>query len=229
MKAMILAAGRGQRMRPLTDTLPKPLLEVGGKALIVYHLEALAAAGFDEVVINHAWLGAQIENALGDGERFGLRIRYSAEAQALETAGGIRHALPWLGKEAFVLVNGDVFCAPDWIQHLLALPPPDGERCLAHILLVANPAHHPQGDFYQSDDGRLLTAAAATAHARTYAGIGLYHPALFAELEDGVPAALAPLLRTAIAEQKLAASFYRGAWHDVGTVERLAAVRALFA
>ncbi|MEY2632441.1 MAG: hypothetical protein RIR00_1095 [Pseudomonadota bacterium] len=216
MKAMILAAGRGERMRPLTDHRPKPLLPVGGKPLIVWHLEKLAAAGFREVVINHAHLGALIEAELGDGARWGLALHYSPEPPgALETAGGIARALPLLGDAPFLVLNGDVFC--DWSpaaawQHAL------GDD-LAQLLLVSNPAHHPEGDF-PLQAGRITTDPAAPR--LTYAGIGLYHPALFAGLSPDQPARLAPLLRQAAAAGRLAGEHFRGRWVDVGTPERLA-------
>lgn len=223
MKAMILAAGRGERMRPLTNTTPKPLLTAGGQRLIEYHLATLRAAGIQEVIINHAWLGEQIETALGDGSRYGLRIHYSPEPHgALETAGGIRHALPQLGDEPFWLVNGDVYCPPDWAQQLARAPLPDGTHTLAHILLAANPPHHPQGDFGLTEGRATLREDAPRAY--TYTGIGCYHPALFADLPDNAPAPLAPLLFAAIHQNQLAASVYTGDWRDIGTPARLAAL-----
>ncbi|MBQ5459016.1 MAG: nucleotidyltransferase family protein [Rhodocyclaceae bacterium] len=224
MKAMILAAGRGERMRPLTDATPKPLLVAGGQRLIEYHLATLRTAGVREVIINHAWLGEQIEAALGDGSRYGLTIRYSPEPHgALETAGGIRHALPLLGDAPFWLVNGDVYCPPDWTHELARAPVPDGKQTLAHILLATNPPHHPQGDFGICAEGRA-TPREASERAYTYTGLGCYHPALFAHLADNQPAPLAPLLFEAIAHNQLAASLYTGDWRDIGTPERLAAL-----
>lgn len=217
MNAMILAAGRGERMRPLTDSLPKPLLEVGGKALIVWHLERLARAGFDTVVINHAHLGHMIEAALGDGARFGLRIRYSAEQPALEAAGGIALALPLLGEAPFALVNADVFCDYDFGLLARKLDAPASPSTLAHLVLVANPVQHPQGDFYLRD-GMLDPESGVRL---TYSGIGVYRPALFASVRRGEKAALAPLLRAAIAQGRVRGEHYRGRWEDVGTPQRL--------
>ena len=212
MFVMILAAGRGERMRPLTDTTPKPLLAVGGRPLIEWHLQALAEAGFRDVVINHAWLGAQIEQRLGNGERFGLRIRYSPEpAGALETAGGIVNALPLLGDGPFAVINGDI-----WTDYPLAQLPRSLGEDLAHLVLVDNPPHHPQGDF-ALQGWRVV----ADAEARlTFSGIGVYAPQLFAGLEPGVRP-LAPLLRTAMAERRVGGEHYRGRWFDIGTPERL--------
>jgi MurNAc alpha-1-phosphate uridylyltransferase len=216
MKAMILAAGRGERMRPLTDHTPKPLLRVGGKPLISWHLEALARAGFREVVINHAHLGDQIERALGDGAQFGLSICYSAEAEALETAGGIANALPLLGDAPFLVVNGDVCCDFDFAR--IAAHPMNG--VVAHLVLVDNPPQHPQGDFVlQADkvvdvDGPRLT----------FSGIGIYRPELFADVPRGSKAKLAPLLRKEIAAARVSGEHLRGQWVDVGTPERLQAL-----
>ncbi len=209
---MILAAGRGERMRPLTDRLPKPLLEAGGKPLIVWHIEKLAAAGFYDLVINHAHLGGQIEAALGNGRQFGVSIRYSPEEEALETAGGIAHALPLLGEQPFLVVNGDVFCEIDYAG-IKALEDDD----LAWLLLVDNPAHNPQGDF-ALERGRVIGQGPAMY---TFSGIGVYHPALFAGVPVGSKAKLAPLLRTAMASGKVGGELYRGRWMDIGTPERL--------
>lgn len=212
MKAMILAAGRGERMRPLTDHTPKPLLEVGGKALIEYHLTALQQAGIEEVIINHAWLGKQIEGRLGTGERYGLRIQYSPEAPvALETAGGIIQALSRLGPDPFIVINGDIWCD----YPLQQLPKqPDG---LAHLVMVNNPPHNPQGDFCLADDGRLQVEG---QNKLTYSGIGVYHPRLFSGLEPG-KRPLAPLLKNAMAEGLVSGEHYQGHWLDIGTPERL--------
>lgn len=227
MHAMILAAGRGERMRPLTDTLPKPLLPAGGAPLIVWHLRRLRAAGICDVVINHAWLGQRIVDALGDGKQWGLRIRYSAEgSQALETAGGIARALPLLGDEPFLLLNGDVWCdwAPESAQAMAAGL--DGASSQAWLLLVDNPRHHPQGDFVLDAANRLSPRLADTTRSQpaalTYAGIGVFHPALFNGLSGQEPAPLAPLLRQAMQHQGILGSHYSGAWTDVGTPERLA-------
>ncbi|MFZ2266840.1 MAG: nucleotidyltransferase family protein [Azonexus sp.] len=214
MKAFILAAGRGERMRPLTDHTPKPLLEAGGKPLIVWHLERLAAAGFRDIVINHAHLGAQIEEALGDGSRWGLHIEYSAEPPgALETAGGIATALPLLGNEAFLVVNGDVYCEWDFKQARQLT-----SRC-AHLVMVANPAHHSGGDF--SLDGERVVYAQG-AQTFTYAGIGVFSPAFFAGVKPGTVMKLRPLLDAAIAAGTLSGERYDGRWVDVGTPQRLA-------
>ena len=216
MKAMILAAGRGERMRPLTDTTPKPLLPAGGKPLIVWHLERLAAAGFRDIVINHAHLGEKIEAALGDGQRFGLSIRYSPEPPgALETAGGIAKALPLLGDAPFLVVNGDVWC--DWdFRRALTLT----DR-LAHLVFVDNPPHHPGGDFFL-DGERVRTAADARGPTLTYAGSGVFSPAFFAGVPEGAVMKLRPLLDAAIARGTLTGEHHGGHWVDVGTPERLA-------
>lgn len=214
MKAFILAAGRGERMRPLTDHTPKPLLEAGGKPLIVWHLERLAAAGFREIVINHAHLGAQLENTLGDGARWGLHIRYSPEPPgALETAGGIAKALPLLGDETFLVVNGDVYCDWDFKQ----APRLSGKT--AHLVMVANPAHHSGGDF--SLDGERVVYA-NDQQTLTYAGIGVFSPSFFAGIKAGAVMKLRPLLDAAIRLGTLSGERYDGRWVDVGTPERLA-------
>lgn len=221
MKAMILAAGRGERMRPLTDHTPKPLLKVGGKPLIVWHLERLAKAGFKDIVINHAHLGQQIEDALGNGCEWGLSIQYSPEKVALETAGGIANALHLLTEnstknEPFLVVNGDTFTEVDFAQlHL------DAGK-LAHLVLVDNPPQHPNGDFaidyFDQYHGMLKNAG---AEMLTFSGVGVYHPDLFAEVEIGQPAKLAPLLRKAIDSHAASAQYYQGLWHDIGTPQRL--------
>jgi N-acetyl-alpha-D-muramate 1-phosphate uridylyltransferase len=225
MRTMILAAGRGERMRPLTDTCPKPLLTVGGLPLIGWHLRRLAAAGFRDVVINHAWLGHRIEQTLGDGRDWGLSIRYSPEPEALETAGGIAQALPLLGDDPFLVVNGDIWC--DWDPgrartigaRLEAL-----DR-LACCVLVDNPPHHPAGDFVL-DGGRLHAGADGRAPRLTFSGIGVYRPALFAGVVRGTRAALAPLLRQAAAGHRADAERHAGRWIDVGTPQRLAELDA---
>jgi len=215
MKAMILAAGRGERMRPLTDFTPKPLLKVGAKPLIVWHLERLAQAGFKEVVINHAHLGGQIEQALGNGSLWSMHIQYSPEQQALETAGGIANALPLLGEQPFLVVNGDIYTEIDFapLANLAHSLSPN----LAHLLMVDNPPQHPQGDF-AIVDGRLSESGATKL---TFSGVGVYHPSLFASVGRGQAAKLAPLLREAMAKQLATASYYDGVWHDIGTPERL--------
>jgi len=211
---MILAAGRGKRMRPLTDVTPKPLLEVGGRPLLVHHIEALAAAGFHDIVINVAWLGRRIVDDIGDGERFGVRIRYSDEGETgLETGGGIFRALPLLGDGPFVVVNGDV-----WTDYPFERLPGrlDG---LAHLVLVDNPAHNPGGDFGLSGS-RVINEA---PRRLTFSGIGVYRAGLFAGASDGV-FPLAPLLRDAARRGAASGEHYRGAWDDVGTPERLEAL-----
>ena len=220
MKAMILAAGRGERLRPLTDSTPKPLLMAGGKALIAWHLQGLAAAGWREVVINHAHLGERIEAALGDGRDFGLRINYSPEPiGALETAGGIASALPLLGEEAFLVVNGDVWCDWDFAQARRIAGALDHRR--AHLLLVGNPAHHPGGDFVL--DGEIVRAATGkNGDALTYAGIGVFWPEFFATVAPGVKMKLRPVLDAAIADGMVTGERHAGRWVDVGTIERLA-------
>lgn len=222
MKAMILAAGRGQRMRPLTDHTPKPLLPVNGKPLMVYHLEKLAALGVQDVVVNYAHLGEQFPATLGDGSRWGLRLHYSPEPTGgLETAGGIIQALPMLGEEPFWVINGDIWTDFDFAE----LPQELGQGDLAQLLVTDNPAHHPQGDFVLAD-GRL--SMAETGQRFTYTGVGLYHPQFFADYQPAANAAdalvlpLKPLLLKALAEQKLAGTYWAGAWTDVGTPARLA-------
>jgi len=214
MKAFILAAGRGERMRPLTDHTPKPLLMAGGKPLIVWHLERLAAAGFRDIVINHAHLGERIEAALGDGSRWGLQIRYSPEPPgALETAGGIANALPLLGSEAFLVVNGDVYCAFDFGRFSRST------AGMAHLVMVENPAHHSGGDF--SLDGERVVYANAE-QTLTYAGIGVFSPSFFAGVQPGTVMKLRPLLDAAIAAGTLTGERFAGRWVDVGTPQRLA-------
>jgi len=223
-KAMILAAGRGQRMAPLTDNCPKPLLPLAGKPLIEYHIDKLAAAGFTELVINHAWLGHMIEAALGDGERFGVAIRYSAEAQALETAGGMLNALPLLadadGQESpFLLINGDVWTDWDYQQALALLQQGmPGDDCDALLWLVDNPSHNPGGDF-ELRDGRVLPEAGQ--HGLTFSGISLIHPRLLSGLQPG-KRALAPVLRDAMTAGRVSGLYLDRPWVDVGTPERLA-------
>ncbi|MCC7462184.1 MAG: nucleotidyltransferase family protein [Gammaproteobacteria bacterium] len=215
MRAMILAAGRGERLRPLTLTTPKPLLAVRGQPLIAWHLIALARAGVREVVINLSWLGEQIRAVLGDGAGYGVAIRYSDEGpEPLETGGGIWRALPLLGPEPFLLVNADVFTDFD----LAGLHAP--HAALAHLVLVPNPPHHPQGDF--ALDGGVLREQGPQRH--TYAGIGVLHPDLFRGCSAGrFP--LLPLFRRAMALGRLHGELYTGAWTDVGTVERLSALQ----
>ena len=214
---MVLAAGRGERMRPLTDDQPKPLLRVGGKRLIEYHLERLSAAGFREVVINTGWLGDRIEAALGTGAQFGLAITYSHERpEALETGGGIFKALPLLGSGPFLLVNGDVWTDIDF--GALRRDPPGS---LAHLVLVPNPPQHARGDFLLEDG--LLSEGEGSR--QTYSGIGIFQPQLFAGCQPG-KFPLLPLLRQAIARRALSGELHAGRWYDIGTAERLAALDA---
>ena len=215
MKAMILAAGRGERMRPLTDFTPKPLIKVGGKSLIVWHLEHLAKAGFTEVVINDAHLGEQIEQALGNGSQWEMHIQYSPEKIALETAGGIANALPLLGNQPFLVVNGDTFTGIDFSTLKLSHNTP--LQALAHLVLVDNPPQHPNGDFAM--EGGVLKNEGS--QKLTFSGVGVYHPDLFASVVPGAPAKLAPLLRQAITHNQATAEHYQGVWHDIGTLERL--------
>jgi MurNAc alpha-1-phosphate uridylyltransferase len=216
MKAFILAAGRGERLRPLTNTLPKPLLPVGGKPLIVWHLERLARSGFKDIVINHAHLGEMMVATLGDGRRFGLSIRYSPEPPgALETAGGIARALPLLGDETFLVVNGDVWCDWDFRRaHALA-----GRH--AHLVLVDNPAEHAGGDFCL-DGERLRYASDAVGPTLTYAGVGIFSPQFFADVPSDTIMKMRPLLDSGIARGVVSGERHGGGWVDVGTVERLA-------
>lgn len=210
-------------MRPLTDTMPKPLLQVGGKALIEYHLENLARVGFTEIVINHAYLGEKIEDKLGSGERYGVSICYSHEPLVLETAGGIANALPLLTNEfrnqPFLVVNADIYCEIDFalmlpaLQHMQANPAP----YFAYLVLVDNPAHHPDGDFALDADQVRLSGD----RKFTFSGIGVYQPRLFNEIKQNTATKLAPLLRRAINEEKVSGAYYSGVWIDVGTPARL--------
>jgi MurNAc alpha-1-phosphate uridylyltransferase len=225
MRAMILAAGRGERMRPLTDFLPKPMLSVGGKPLIVWHIEKLAAAGFTDIVINHAHLGDKLMAALGDGSQWGVRIQWSAEpAGALETAGGIAKAMTLLnpdnGDTPFLVINGDIYC--DWDLSLVMQRLTQLKDDLAYLVLVPNPAHHPQGDFVLNGD-RVHDVEQA-AGKLTFAGIGIYRPSLFANVTRGQPAKLAPLLREAMHNGRVGGECHPRRWEDVGTPERLAAL-----
>jgi len=225
MRAMILAAGRGERMRPLTDERPKPLLDVGGRSLLEWHLAALARAGIRDVVINHAWLGERIVEALGDGHRHGVRIQYSAESEgALETAGGIIQALPMLGSDPFLVINGDIWTDFDFSR----LPVLD-EQTLGSLVLVPNPSQHPRGDFsliardgsgfdILADPLRLEAEDAPPRY--TFSGIAVYRPEFFAGFPPG-RRPLLPLLRAAAASGRLRGRLYQGLWFDIGTPERL--------
>lgn len=232
MKALVFAAGKGERMRPLTETTPKPLLPAGGKPLMAWHLEKLAANGITDVVVNTAWLADRFEPTLGDGARWGLRLHYSHEgAEPLETGGGMLHALPLLGDAPFLAINGDIWCDLDFAT----LPrEPAG---LAHLVLVDNPAHHPGGDFALDAGGAVH---AAGEHRLTFSGIGVYRPQLFANWRTALGPApgaelepprfkLAPLLRAAMRGGQVSGQHHRGAWTDVGTPERLAELDAALA
>jgi MurNAc alpha-1-phosphate uridylyltransferase len=218
MRAMILAAGRGERLRPLTDSIPKALVQAGGKPLIAWHLERLAASGCREAVINVSHLAGQIVERIGNGARFGLSIAYSREAEPLETAGGIAQARPLLGEAPFLLVNADVYCEVDF-RRLLAH---DLGGRLAHLVLVPNPAHRAGGDF-TLEDGRVGNGSGARY---TYAGIAVMAPALVADVRPGEKAPLAPLLRAGAERGLISGELHRGAWQDVGTRERLAELEA---
>lgn len=220
MRAMILAAGKGERMRPLTLTTPKPLIPVAGVPLIEYHLGALARAGFTEVVINHAWLGEKIEAHVGNGERFGLQVTYSRETQPLETGGGIFQALKYLGDEPFVVVNGDIWTDYDFAALRRPL------AGLAHLVLVPNPEHHPEGDFLLQDG--QVQVPSTSVDTLTYSGIAVLHPQLFADSAAGA-FKLAPLLRFAMRDGDVSGEQFDGHWIDVGTPERLAATETLLA
>ncbi|HEX7341084.1 MAG TPA: nucleotidyltransferase family protein [Rhodanobacteraceae bacterium] len=228
MRALIFAAGRGERMRPLTDTMPKPLLDVAGKPLIVHHLEHLAAVGVHYVVINTSHLAGQFPATLGDGSRWGLRIRYAYEGdEPLETGGGMLHAMPLLGDEPFLAINGDVYTDFDFAVL------PTEPAALAHLVLADNPAHHPQGDFHLAADGHASDTT--QAERLTFAGIGIYRPRLLDDWRDiigNAPGAdaepprfkLAPILRAAMAHGQVTGEHFRGRWSDVGTPERLVAL-----
>lgn len=233
MKAMIFAAGRGERMRPLTDTCPKPLLQVRGRPLIVWHILNLVRAGITDIVINHAHLGAMIEDALGDGAQFGASIAYSAEGTALETAGGIAKARHLLGDDPFIALAADVYCPHfDFAQAREVLqdndvwgnPYPADSRDAAWLYLVKNPAHNPKGDFALNS-----FAIANEGEPRyTFSGIGVYRPSMFDAIAPGESARLAPILREYAARGQVGGEVYRGDWTDVGTVERLAQLNAPF-
>lgn len=219
MKAMILAAGLGNRMRPLTLYKPKPLLEVGGKPLIVWHIEKLKDIGVTEIVINSAWLADVLIGALGDGSQFGVNIRWTREAEGLETAGGIINALPLLGTEPFILVNGDVWTTFDFASLLDVRL----EQDLAHLVFVKNPPQHEKGDFTLAS-GRAYTFDQAHAgEPLTYSGVAVIHPKMFDGLEQG-KRPLAPLLKQAMLDGKISAEKMQAAWVDVGTPERLSAL-----
>ncbi|AOY91750.1 mannose-1-phosphate guanylyltransferase [Cupriavidus sp. USMAA2-4] len=238
MKAMIFAAGRGERMRPLTDTCPKPLLAVGGKPLIVWQIEALARAGLREIVINHAWLGLRIEAELGDGARFGVKLSYSPEASALETAGGVAQALPLLTGagsgagtdtapaqtgEIFLAVSGDVFCDFDYASLLpRARAMAGAAQPRMHLVMVPNPPFHPGGDFALDAAGRLWQDAPAGAERLTFGNIGLYDTRWFRHIAAGDKVPMTPLYRAAIASGAASGERFEGRWENVGTPAQLA-------
>lgn len=226
--AMIFAAGRGERMRPLTDTCPKPMLEAGGKPLIVWQIERLAAAGYTRIVINHAWLGAQIEAALGDGARYGVQLLFSAESEALETAGGIAQALPLLEQDGepcvFLAVAGDVYSDFDFARleapaEALAARAEPG----MHLVMVPNPPFHPDGDFALGDEGVLSVEGVPRF---TFGSIGLYDSRMFRDLEPGTRRALTPYYKAAIAQRRATGELFEGRWENVGTAAQLAALDA---
>lgn len=231
MKAMIFAAGRGERMRPLTDTCPKPLLKVRGRPLIVWHILNLVRAGFKDIVINHAHLGHLIEEALGKGQQFGANITYSAENNALETAGGIAKARHLLGEEPFLALAADIYCPHFNFEQVRGVledrdvwgnPYPLDQRDVAWLYLVKNPAHHLQGDFALNS----FSIANEGKPRYTFSGIGVYRPAMFDSIVAGESAKLAPLLREYAARGQVGGELYRGDWTDVGTAERLAELNA---
>jgi len=216
MRAMILAAGRGNRMRPLTDSVPKPLLKINGQHLLEYHIKALASAGVKYIVINLAYLGSQIEAAIGSGDKYGVQIEYSNEGEALETGGGIYKALPLLGDEPFLVVNGDVwsdFNFDNIVKRSVEL---------VHLVLVPNPRQHPNGDFTLDNDKVINKKGEG---ASTFSGIGVYHPQLFSACSSG-KFPLAPLLISAMDQGRASGEIFTGQWHDIGTPERLAALNA---
>lgn len=223
MKAMIFAAGRGDRMRPLTDTTPKPLLKVRGKPLIVWHIENLARAGFHDIVINHAWLGAQIEAALGDGASWGVRIAWSRETQALETAGGVAFARPLLGPDPFLAVSADIWSQYDYrnlVPKLQAMQRSDSDIDV-HLVMVPNPAFHPEGDFGLDAQGRIVLSGGVRL---TYGNFCLMRPALFESIEPGTKLALRPVWETAIDDGRVSGERFDGLWENVGTPSQLLAL-----
>ena len=240
MKAMLLAAGRGERMRPLTGTTPKPLLRAGGKALIVWHLERLERAGFREIIINHAWLGALVEATLAIDAPKTLGITYSAEGEALETAGGIAQALPLIsaGDAPFLVINSDIWCDFDPGRAHTIAQRMQADNTLAHLVMVPNPPQHPHGDFvltqgrvHDSETSHASSTAAAPTGSKatprlTFSGIGVYRAALFASVERGSKAKLAPLLRAAMRTGQVSGELHSGEWEDIGTPEHLAALDA---
>lgn len=223
MKAMILAAGRGERMRPLTDHLPKPLLTIGEDSLIIHHIKRLKKAGINELVINHAWLGQIIEEKLQDGSEWGVSIQYSAEGpKGLETAGGIANALPLLGNEIFLVINGDIYTDFDFHTVFAIKEIMEDNNRLANLWLVPNPPHNFNGDYAISNDGLLIPK---NGKNYTFSGIGLYQPKLFKDLKPGNQYKLATLFNQQLINKKISASLFNGCWLDIGTVERLQQLR----
>ena len=212
MKAMILAAGRGERLRPLTDTTPKPLIKVAGKSLIEYHLHNLANAGITEIIINTAWLADKIHEELGDGSKYKVTIQYSDEGEALETAGGIIKALPLLGNDPFLVVNGDIWC-----DYNFSKLPELTTKKQAHLILVENPEHNLKGDFSLQDG---LIKNTTTPSMYTFSGIGIYQKDFFSDNKQAV-APLAPIIRNKCGKNLVTGEIYSGQWTDVGTVDRL--------
>ena len=211
MKCMLLAAGLGERLRPLTNNIPKPLINIAGKPLIDHHLERLKTAGFKEIVINLSYLGDKIKAYLGDGQNYGVNINYSIEGNSpLETAGGIIHALPLLGDEPFLVINSDIWC-----NHSLSFANLSNEK-MAHLVLIDNPPHNPKGDFVY-ELGKVINTG---ENFLTYSGIGIYHPELFINLPIK-KLALAPILRSAVEKELVSAEYFTGNWFDIGTPERL--------
>jgi N-acetyl-alpha-D-muramate 1-phosphate uridylyltransferase len=220
MKAMILAAGRGQRMMPLTENTPKPLLSIAGKPLLQHHIEKLRRAGIVDLVINHCYLGEQIEAYFGDGREFGVHIQWSPEPIALETAGGLKQALSYLGEQPFISVNGDIWTDFDFasLRQGPFLEALEQNRRHAHLVLVDNPRQNPGGDFGLQQHKVVNQALSMW----TYSGIALYHPKLIAKCPLGQPMGLAPILRRAIDSKLVSGEIYHGPWHDIGTPKRLA-------
>lgn len=213
MKAMILAAGKGERMRPLTDQIPKPLLEVAGKPLIVWHLEKLAKANFEEVIINHAYLGEMIEAYIGDGSRWNLKITYSREGSPLETAGGIKKALPLIGDQPFLVINADIYT--DF--NFATIKNRNLNDCKGHLVMVKNPKQHPDGDFFLQNNQIELEGK----ERLTFSGIAIYQPKIFEDINIESVAKLAPILKKLIGAKCISGEAYQGLWFDIGTPERL--------
>ncbi|MDR1529673.1 MAG: nucleotidyltransferase family protein [Burkholderiales bacterium] len=222
---MILAAGRGERMRPLTDTMPKPLLEVGGKPLIVRQIEALARAGFDRIAINVSWLGEAVKQALGDGKQWGVSLYWSEENPALETAGGIARALPLLKRGAVVIVSADIYTEFDYRKLTPRVVEVDAAvRPCAHLVMVPNPPYHLDGDFVLGDDGTLSLDEHAGAARLTFGNIGVYHTDLFTYIDPNVPQKLTPYYRQWIAQNIVSGERYDGFWKNIGAPQDLAEV-----